>query len=160
MTAPAALTRANRLLEGSRIAGVVAGFAVASSIDGSEARLRVLQLWLVLSVAGLTAIEGLFFGRGAALMSGYGDPGPYQRQSALNNLALVCVSVWSFLAGWGAQACAAILAVLLCFLVLSGINHALSKSTGPPHTLRRFTRPLMSLALIAACAPFLLAALR
>jgi hypothetical protein len=45
-------------------------------------------------------------------------------------------------------------------LVLSGVNHALSKSTGAPHTLRRFTRPLMSFALIAACAPFLLVALR
>ncbi len=152
-------TLPNRVLEVVRIVGAISGFAVASSLDDPAARLRVLQLFLVVSIAGITAFEGLVLPAGAAQVSGYGEGGPYQRQSALNNLACALVSTGVFLLGWGSEANAAVLLVLLVFLVLSGMNHALSAFHQQHRTLRSVSRPFMSLALAVACVPFLHAAL-
>ena len=85
----------------ARSAGVIAGLIAAALTSKSPAvALQILMLWLVLSVAGLTAVEGLFFASEAASRSGY-VPSGYQRQSACNNLALALTAILSVVFGWG-----------------------------------------------------------
>lgn len=134
-------TRANVTLERLRIAGVIAAFVLASTVgSNAQDRLGILQVCLVTAIAGLTAMEGLFFADGAAQLSGYGAGNPYQRQSAMNNLALTVVSLVVFFAGWGVYAALAVMLVLLVFLTLSAINHAYAGFKVQNRNLRTFTR--------------------
>jgi hypothetical protein len=113
----------------------------------------------VVSFAGLTGIESLFFAHGAARLSGYGQGSPYQRQSGMNNLALACVSLVVLLARWGTQAEVAVLLVLLVFLALSAVNHLLTGLSETRRTMRTFTRPVGTILLIAFTVPFIIRAL-
>ena len=113
-----------------RFAGRDRGFALALQYGGTpQAQLHILTPWIVISIAGLTGIESVFFGRAASELSGYA-PSAYQRQSGFNNLAVAIVALLVFILGWGTLAEAAVLSVLLIFLFLSACNHAWSASRG------------------------------
>jgi Family of unknown function (DUF6790) len=149
-----------RLLEYLRVAGVVAGiyFAIAYQADPGRA-FSLLSVCVVGSIAGLTGIESLFFGRSAARASGYSDAGAYQRQSGLNNLALAAIALLAHALGWGTRAEAALCLVLLLFLTLSSVNHLYSALREGNRSVRSFSRPLATLALLGAVLPFLVRAL-
>ena len=124
------------------------------------AQLSILQVCIVASVAGLTGIEGLFFARGAAQLSGYGEGSPYQRQSGMNNLAVAFVSLLVFFGGWGLYAELAVLLILLIFLALSAINHAYAGFNAENRNIRIYTRPLGTALLIAFTIPFIIRAFK
>jgi len=150
----------NRAIETIRIAGVALGFVLAStSSAGPLWRFHVLQLWVTLSIAGLTGIESLLFGVEAARLSGYGDPGGYQRQSGLNTLAIAVVCIWVWVVGWGFYAELSVFLVLLVFLTMSAINHVYSAWIAGNRRFNSYMRPIMLLALAIGCAPFIGAAL-
>ena len=89
-------------------------------------QLDVLCIWVVVSIAGLTGIESIFFSDAAAQQSGYEKGSAYQRQSGLFNIALALTTLLVYLAGWDLHAKACLLIVLLTFLFFSAINHAYS----------------------------------
>ena len=147
-------------LEVARFAGVFGGFWFAfSRWDDPQLAFRGLSVCVVVSIAGMAGIESLFFHKRAAVASGYADPGPYQRQSGFNNLAVAIVSLVVFLLDWGTRAEAATYLVLLVFLALSSINHAHSRWRDGNPSWRGLTRPLGTLILWAATLPFMLRAL-
>jgi hypothetical protein len=72
-------------LEVSRWIGVVLGFQLAF-LKGANPheQLHILTPWIVISLAGLTGIESLFFGKAASEITGY-TPSAYQRQSGMSH---------------------------------------------------------------------------
>jgi len=148
------------VLEALRWIGVVAGFQLAYLAGHTPGeRLHILTPWVVISVAGLTAVESLFLGRAAARISGYA-PSAYQRQSGMNNLALALTALPVWLLGWGARAEAALLTVLLLFLSLSACNHLASAWRDRNRSLRNWLRPVLTAVLVAFTLPVLVGALR
>ncbi len=152
--------RISQILEIARFAGVFIGFCLAFRQPSDPQRaFHWLSVCVVASIAGMTGIESLFFGKQGASASGYSDPGPYQRQSAFNNLSVAIVSLAVFAMNWGPQAEAAICSVLLVFLTLSSINHVHSAWQDGNRSWRGLTRPLGVLALLIAVLPFMFRAL-
>ncbi len=150
----------SRVLEMARFAGAFVGFWLAfKNRSDPTLAFHYLSVWVVASIAGIAAIESLFFPKQAAAASGYSDPGPYQRQSGINNLAVAIMSLVVFFLHWGTEAEAAISLVLFIFLSLSAINHAFSWSRDGNRSWRGFTRPLGTLVLLAAVLPFMFRAL-
>jgi hypothetical protein len=142
-----------RALEAGRWIGVIAGFGLALRYSPDPAdQLHVLAPWLVGSVSGLTGIESVFLGRAAAQLTGYA-PSAYQRQSGMSTLALAATALLAFALGWGSAADLAVVAVLLIFLVLSACNHLWSAWRQGNASLRSFTRPATTAALVAATLP-------
>jgi len=111
------------------------------------------------SIAGLTGVESLVFGKEAARASGYSDAGPYQRQSGFNNLSLGVVALVTYTLNWGTMADAALCLVLLLFLSLSSMNHLYSALREGNRSVRSFSRPLLTVALWIVVLPFMLRAL-
>lgn len=150
----------SRLLEYFRMTGVFIGFWLAfSNLSNPIQAFHWLSVCIVVSIAGVTAVESLLFGKQAAKASGYSDPGPYQRQSGLNNLAVATVSLIVFVLNWGTRAETAICLVLLVFLTLSSVNHAYSGLRDGNRSWRGLTRPLGTLILLIAVIPFMIRAL-
>jgi hypothetical protein len=149
-----------RALEITRWVGVVAGFQFAFFLGGTPAeRLHILAPWVVGSLAGLTAVESLFFGKAASRITGYAPSG-YQRQSGLNNLALAVMALLVWYLGWGTLAEAAVMNILLIFLFLSACNHAWSAWKEQNRNARNLLRPVLTAALIAFALPLVVSAVR
>lgn len=146
------------ILEILRFAGVIAGFAFALQYGGTpQGQLHILMPWIVISIAGLTGIESIFFGRAAAELSGYA-PSAYQRQSGINNLAVAITALLVFILGWGTYAEAAVLIVLLIFLFFSACNHAWSAIKEHNRNIRNLLRPVMTVLIIIFILPFIIRA--
>lgn len=79
----------------------------------------------VIAIAGLTGVEGFCFGKYASTIVGYQADSRYQKQSALNNLALASASIIGFFISAGVMYNLALLFSLLIFLFYSAINHGL-----------------------------------
>ena len=148
------------LLEIARFAGTFTGFWLAFK-NASDPKLafHYLSVWIVVSIAGIAAAESLFFPKQAAAASGYADPGHYQRQSGLNNLAVAIMSLVVYYLHWGTEAEAAICLVLLIFLSLSALNHGHSLWCDGNRSWRGITRPLGTLILVVAAIPFMFRAI-
>lgn len=152
--------KVNDVLEYARWAGAGVGIFWANYVGGSPAeQFGIITIWTVPAVAGLSGIESLFFGQAASRISGYGRGGAYQRQSGLNNLALALACVLAYALGWGTMAQAALMSVLLIFLILSASNHAYSAFREGNRNLRNLLRPVLTALLVAVLLPYMIAAL-
>lgn len=139
---------------------VVLGFQLAFLFGGSPTeQFSTLTVWVVGSLAGLTGLESLFLGRVAAEVTGYA-PSAYQRQSGMNNVALGVTALVVYFLRWGTHAEAAVMAVLLIFLLLSAGNHAYSALREGNRGLKNLLRPAMTLLLVVFVLPMMTAALR
>ena len=152
--------KVNDVLEYARWVGAGIGIFWANYVGGGPAeQLSIITIWTVPSVAGLTGVESLLFGKSASKVSGYGAGGAYQRQSGLNNLALALACVLAYALGWGTMAQAALMSVLLIFLILSAANHAYSAFKEGNRNRRNLLRPVLTVLLVAVILPYMIAAL-
>ena len=148
-----------RALEILRWTGVIAGFQLAFTRGQTPVeQVHILVPWLVVSLAGLTGIESVFFGKAASQSTGYAPSG-YQRQSGMNNLALAATALLVYFFKWGFYAELAVVTALLIFLFLSALNHGWSAWREGNRRLKNFMRPVMTLLLILFVTPFLWLAL-
>ncbi len=131
------------------------GYSLADPVQG----FKVMSLVVVLSIAGLTGLESLFFSKSAAEKSGFGAGGAYQRQSGFNNLAVAIAMLLVWLLGWGIKAMAAVTLVLLTFLVLSAANHAYSAIKEGNRSVINMLRPVLTGALLGGVLPLMFMAL-
>lgn len=151
---------ANRILELLRFVGVGVGVFLAILHNDDPVRMfRALQFWVVLSIAGLTGLESLLFGKSAAAVTGYRDGGAYQRQSGINNLAVALVALLVRWLDWGLHAEAAVCSVLLVFLILSSVNHLYSALKEGNRVFRSYSRPVATALLLAVVVPIMVQAL-
>lgn len=152
--------KVNDVLEYARWTGAGVGIFWANYAGGSAAeQFGIITIWTVLAVAGLSGVESLFFGQAASRISGYGTGGAYQRQSGLGNLALALACILAYALGWGTMAQAALMSVLLTFLVLSSANHAYSAFREGNRNRRNLLRPVLTLLLVVVILPYMIAAL-
>jgi hypothetical protein len=148
------------LIEIVRWIGAGTGIFLAFFIQNDPARqLDILVPWVVISIAGLSGIESVFFGSAAAMQSGYERGSAYQRQAGVSNLALAITTIFVYLLGWGLQAKASLLIVLCVFLFLSGLNHAYSAVKEYNRSMKNLIRPFITVAFLCAVIPFIVRAL-
>jgi hypothetical protein len=144
-----------------RFVGVILGFYFGYACgDGPREILHVLVPWIVISLAGLTGIEGLFFSDAAAKSMGREPGSPYQKQSGMNNIAIAITALLVYLFDWGFYAEVTILFVLLIFLVLSSINHTVEIFANKNYKLKNILRPAITIALLIYLVPLIISALK
>lgn len=120
-------TKINRILEIIRWFGIALGIFLAFLLGTTPMQqFNIFAIISMIFITGLTAVEGLFFGKTASEVSGYGEGGAYQRQSALHFLALFLAIIIAVILNWGFFAYLGIYTVLLIFLTFSAINHLLT----------------------------------
>lgn len=140
-----------KLLEALRIAGTFLGVFLAYYYgDSPEEVLRIMTPWFVGSIAGLSAIEGLFFGDKAAKEKGFEGRSNYQRQNAFWFLAVAVTSLAAFIAHWDAYANVAVVSVFCLFLILSAANHTWSMIAERNTKWQNVIRPVLTALLTAA----------
>lgn len=152
-------TKINRLLEICRWVGVAIGifFAFYWSTN-PQSQFNIFAVFTVVFIAGLTAIEGLFFSESASEVSGYNGGSAYQKQSSLHFLALAVTMILSLILGWGFYAYLSLLMFMLIFLTLSSLNH-LYIGLKEEFVINSFLRPILTLFLWAISLFFILTAL-
>jgi hypothetical protein len=140
-----------KLLEIFRIIGACLGVFLAYYFGTSpEEILRIMTPWMIGSIAGFSAIDGLFFARQAAAEKGFEQGSNYQRQSALWFLSVALAALVSFIAGWNAYANIALVFVFCLFLILSAANHAYSLIVDKNTTWQNAIRPVLTVLMTLA----------
>jgi hypothetical protein len=149
----------NRYLEIFRWLGVAIGIFLAFYWGNNAlTQFNIFAIFSVIFIAGFTAIEGMFFSESAGEVSGYGEGGAYQRQSALYSLALTITMIVAVLLGWGFHAYLGLLIFLMIFLTLSSINH-LYTGMKDKIVVNSILRPILTILLWIITLYFLLPAL-
>ena len=147
----------NKFLELMRWAGVPLGIFFAFLWGNSPVeQFNIFAVFVVVSIAGLTGIESLFFAKTASKLSGYAENRAYQRQSGINNLALAITAIFAYLVGWGLYAEAALVTALLIFLSLSSVNHVYAGIEEHNKSSRGFMRPVLIIILLVLVLCFML----
>ncbi len=149
----------NRFLEILRWFGI--GLSIFLAFLWGSEPLQQFNIFSVISlifISGLTAVEGLFFSKSASKISGYGEGGAYQRQSALHFLSLLIVVMIAVILNWGLFAYMSLFMVLMVFLTLSAVNHLIS-GIKEKFVLNTVLRPLLVILLWSITLYFLLPAL-
>jgi ABC-type Fe3+ transport system permease subunit len=143
-----------KIFEWSRIIGISAGIFFAYQAGNGDAKttLHFLSFFIIVVMAGLTGIEGLFFGKASAESMGRKSDPQYQKQSGGANLAFAITALLVFLFNWGLYADATILIATLIFFVISAIVHTWDIFATKNRSVKNALRPLLTLALLAACA--------
>jgi hypothetical protein len=135
-----------KLLEILRITGACLGVFLAYYYGRSpEDVLRIMTPWLIGSIAGFSAIDGLLFGNEAAVEKGFEQGSNYQRQNGLWFLAVAVTALVAFFAGWNAYANISLVFVFCLFLILSAANHTWSLFAERNTTWQNAIRPVLTL---------------
>jgi len=142
------------ILDWIRIAGVSAAFYLgyqAGFENGYDAgaQLHVMVPLTIVFIAGISALEGLFFGREAAAAKGFHGDANYQRQSAFALLSYTVTALLVYYTDWGVKAELTILFTFLLFFFLSGINHGIDAIRRRNYAWQNINRPFITLLLIA-----------
>ncbi|MBI4404191.1 MAG: hypothetical protein HY537_08520 [Deltaproteobacteria bacterium] len=114
-----------------------------------QAQLHLMIPIVIVSIAGLSGIEGLFFGRQAAEAKGFESGSNYQRQSAIALLSYAVVSLVVYICSWGTVAELTIFFAFMFFFFFSAINHAVDAVVRKNYQWSNINRPFLTLLLIA-----------
>jgi hypothetical protein len=143
-----------KILELLRIAGVALAFYFGYSIAyqngyNPEAQLHFMIPVIIVSIAGLSGIEGLFFGKQAAEAKGFETGSNYQRQSAIALLSYAAIALLVYFLNWGIRAELTILFVFIFFFFFSSLNHAREAIVRKNYKWTNINRPFLTLLLIS-----------
>jgi len=143
-----------KLFEWFRIIGITAGIFFAYQFGKGNPRitLHYLSFFIIVVMAGLTGIEGMFFGKASAESMGREADPRYQRQSAGANLAFALTALLVFLLNWGLYADATILIAALIFFVISASVHTWEIFAMGNRSFKNALRPILTLALLGVTA--------
>lgn len=142
-----------KILDIVRILIVCAAFFIGYCIGFEKeydpvAQLHFMIPLIVTAVAGLSGIEGLFFGREAATLKGYETGSNYQRQSAIAMLSYAVISLVVWFCDWGIRAELTILFAFIFFFFFSGVNHAVDAIKNKNYRWQNINRPFIVALLI------------
>ena len=84
---------------------------------------RIFATLIVISLAGITAVESLAIGEITARSKNWPAHNPYQIQSAFNNLASTFTIILLLLMKANDESLAAVVVVVLSFILMNGCNH-------------------------------------
>jgi multisubunit Na+/H+ antiporter MnhG subunit len=143
-----------QLLDIIRIVLVGVAFYFGYAIGFGEtydpvAQLHFMTPVVTIAIAGISGLEGLLFGKKAALAKGYETGSNYQKQSAFALLSYAFGAVIVYFADWGIKAELTILFVFFFFFTLSAGNHAIEAIRHKNYKWQNINRPLILLMLLA-----------
>jgi hypothetical protein len=143
-----------QLLDIIRIVLVGIAFYFGYSIGFRESYDPISQLHfmipvVIVAIAGISGIEGLLFGKRAALAKGYETGSNYQKQSSFALLSYAFGAMMVYFANWGINAELTILFVFFFFFTLSAGNHGFEAIRHRNYTWQNINRPFILILLWA-----------
>lgn len=143
-----------QLLDIIRIALVAIAFYFGYSIGFAETYDPVAQLHfmipvVIVAIAGISGLEGLLFGKKAALAKGYETGSNYQKQSSYALLSYAFGALLVYFAAWGIKAELTILFVFFFFFTLSAANHGMQAIRHKNYNWQNINRPFILVLLLA-----------
>jgi len=104
---------------------------------------------IITAIAGISGIEGLFFGKETAEIKGFEVGSNYQRQSAIALLSYAVIAIVVYFTNWGIKAELTIFFAFIFFFFFSGVNHAVDAIKRKNYAWQNINRPFITLLLIA-----------
>lgn len=143
-----------QILDIIRIALVAIAFYVGYDIGFSDIYNPIPQLHfmipvVIVAIAGISGLEGLLFGKQAAIAKGYEAGSNYQKQSAIALLSYAFGSLLVYFADWGIKAELTVLFIFFFFFTMSATNHALEAIRHKNYKWQNINRPFILLLLLA-----------
>lgn len=143
-----------KILDILRIALVAAAFFFGNRIGYAHGYDPISQLHfmvpvIIVAIAGISGIEGLFFGKASAEAKGFESGSNYQRQSAIALLSYAAGAIIVFLCNWGIKAELATFFTFIFFFFFSAVNHACDAVKRKNYKWQNINRPFITLLLIA-----------
>ncbi len=142
------------ILEIIRITTVCVSFYLGYKIGFAAGYNPVAQLHfmipvIIVAIAGLSGIEGLFFAKKSAEIKGFEVGSNYQRQSAIALLSYAVIALIVYFYNWGIKAELTIFFAFIFFFFFSGLNHAWDAIKRKNYKWQNINRPFITLLLIA-----------
>lgn len=143
-----------QILDILRIVIVIVAFFFGYMIGFSDEYNPVLQLHfmvpvVIVAIAGISGLEGLFFSKKSAEIKGYETGSNYQRQSAIALLSYAFVAILVYLCDWGIKAELTIFFTFIFFFFFSAMNHTMDAIRRKNYKWQNINRPFITLLLIA-----------
>lgn len=113
------------------------------------AQLHFMIPIIIFAIAGLSGLEGIFFGRKAAELKGFEFGSNYQKQSAIALLSYAVISLLVYFWDWGIKAELTILFAFLFFFFFSAANHGWIAVRTKNYKWQNINRPFITILLIA-----------
>ncbi len=142
-----------QLLDIIRIASVSVAFYFGYQIGFSHGYNPIAQLHfmipvIIVAIAGLSGLEGIFFAKKTAELKGFEVGSNYQRQSAIALLSYATTAIIVYISDFGIKAELAILFAFIFFFFFSGINHGVDAIRRKNYKWQNINRPVITLLLI------------
>lgn len=134
------------------LVGIAFYFGYSIGFTGTynpEAQLHFMIPVVVVAIAGISGIEGLFFGKKAALAKGYETGSNYQKQSSFALLSFAAGAILVYFVNWGLEAELTVLFIFLFFFTLSAGNHGLEAIRHKNYKWQNINRPFILLLMVA-----------
>lgn len=134
------------------LVGIAFYFGYAIGFAGTYdpvAQLHFMIPVVVVAIAGISGIEGLVFGKKAALAKGYETGSNYQKQSSFAILSFAAGAVLVYFIKWGLEAELTVLFIFLFFFTLSAGNHGLEAIKHKNFKWQNVNRPFILLLMVA-----------
>ena len=143
-----------KILEILRIAlvGFAFYFGYSAGFENTynpEAQLHIMIPIVIVAVAGLSGLEGLFLSKSAARAKGFETGSNYQIQSAIALLSYTVISLMVYVFNWGLMAEITILFAFLFFMIFSAVNHTVDALKRNNFKWANINRPFLTLILVA-----------
>lgn len=143
-----------QLLDILRIVLVGIAFYFGYSIGFGEVYDPVAQLHfmipvVIVAIASISGMEGLLFGKKAALAKGYETGSNYQKQSSIALLSYAFGAILVYFTDWGIKSELTILFVFFFFFTFSAFNHALEAIRHKNYKWQNINRPFILVMLLA-----------
>lgn len=151
----------SKIIEFTRISIIVVGGFVVSFLFNQNPieLLHYNTLIIVISLSGLSGLEGIFFSKQSAKSLGRQTNRPYQLQSGVNNLSVALVASFVWYMQWGIYADATVLLCCLTFFTLSAVIHTWEFLTSNNLTRKNAMRGVLILGLLIWQIPIIYGAL-
>lgn len=142
------------LLDGLRVALVCAALFFGCQVGYTEgynpiAQLHLMVSFIIVAIAGLSGLEGIFFGEESAKNKGFEVGGNYQKQFAIALLSYTVIAVIAYFSQWGIKAELTIFFTFMFFLFFAAINHGIDAVKHKNYKWQNINRPFLTLILIA-----------
>jgi len=113
------------------------------------AQLHFMIPVVIMAIAGISGLEGIFFAKSSAEIKGFEGGSNYQRQSAIALLSYAAVAIMVYFSNWGIKAELTIFFTFIFFFFFSGLNHAIDAFKHNNYKWQNINRPFITLLLIA-----------
>jgi hypothetical protein len=113
------------------------------------AQLHFMIPVIIVSIAGISGMEGLLFADESAAAKGFEAGSNYQRQSAIALLSYAAIAILVYFMNWGIKAELTIFFTFIFFFIFSAVNHAMDAIKRKNYRWQNLNRPFITLLLVA-----------